>query len=277
MDQNVRLWIELAFRWIHVVAGITWIGHLYFFNWVNSQVAKTYDADSKKKVVPELMPRALYFFRWGAAYTWITGVLLAGVVYSMAETTIVPANGPIQNVWALTGVVFGVWVVGFFIYDVLWKAMAKQEMAGVAISFVIVAGIAFGLTQILTPRAVYITIGGLFGTSMAANVWMRIWPNQKKIIAATKAGTPPDAALAGMAGLRSKHNTYMSVPLVLMMVSNHYPQAYGFDAGGMPLGWVILMVLILVGWAVTKWLFKKSASPVTAQYGQSAGGEQKAA
>ena len=277
MDQNVRLWMELVFRWIHVVAGITWIGHLYFFNWVNGQVAKTYDADSKKKVVPELMPRALYFFRWGAAYTWITGVLLVGVVYAMAETTIVPATGPIQNVWALTGIVLGVWVVGFAIYDILWKAMAKKELVGVIISLVLVAGIAFGLSQVLTPRAVWISIGGLFGTSMAANVWMRIWPNQKKIIAATKAGTAPDAALAGLAGLRSKQNTYMSVPLVLMMVSNHYPQAYGMDLNGQPMGWVVLMVLILVGFGLTKLLFKKSASPVTAKYGQPAGGEQKAA
>src|SRR5262247_4648784 len=90
MDPNVRLWIELVLRWIHVVAGITWIGHLYFFNWVNAQVAKTYDADSKKKVVPELMPRALYFFRWGAAWTWLTGVLLFGIVYAMGGALVDP-------------------------------------------------------------------------------------------------------------------------------------------------------------------------------------------
>src|SRR5438105_5393254 len=83
---------HLLMRWIHVVAGVAWIGHLYFFNWVNSQVAKTYDADSKKKVVPELMPRALYWFRWGAAYTWITGVLLAGINYYMVTTQLVPAD-----------------------------------------------------------------------------------------------------------------------------------------------------------------------------------------
>src|SRR5262245_62465305 len=102
---DVNQVLAALFRWLHVIAGVMWIGHLYFFNWVNAQVVKTYDADSKKKVVPELMPRALYFFRWGAAYTWLTGVLLLGVVYSMAETTIVPANGPIANVWALSGIV----------------------------------------------------------------------------------------------------------------------------------------------------------------------------
>src|SRR5438046_10673980 len=85
MDPNVSEWLNLIFRWIHVLAGVMWIGHLWFFNFVNGQVAKTYDADSKKKVVPELMPRALYWFRWGAAYTWITGFLLLGILYYMGS------------------------------------------------------------------------------------------------------------------------------------------------------------------------------------------------
>src|SRR6266851_2383775 len=83
MDSNVNEWLNLIFRWIHVLAGVMWIGHLWFFNFVNSQVAKTYDADSKKKVVPELMPRALFWFRWGAAYTWVSGILLMGLVIYM--------------------------------------------------------------------------------------------------------------------------------------------------------------------------------------------------
>src|SRR5215468_10487346 len=90
MDATVSEWLELVFRWIHVVAGIAWIGHLYFFNFVNAQVAKTYDADSKKKVVPELMPRALYWFRWGAAWTWITGFLLAGIIYYSSPNLLPP-------------------------------------------------------------------------------------------------------------------------------------------------------------------------------------------
>jgi len=90
LDPNIRACLEMIFRWIHVVAGIAWIGHLYFFNFVNSQVVKTYDADSKKKVVPELMPRALYWFRWGAAYTWVSGLLLAGMVYYDSENLLPP-------------------------------------------------------------------------------------------------------------------------------------------------------------------------------------------
>ncbi|HJZ87697.1 MAG TPA: urate hydroxylase PuuD [Polyangia bacterium] len=276
MDPNVREWLELVFRWAHVVAGITWIGHLYFFNWVNAQVAKTYDADSKKKVVPELMPRALYFFRWGAAYTWVTGVLLLGIVYSMTDGVLVAPMSTLDK-WAGSGIVLAVWVVGFFIYDVLWKAMAKQEKVGVIVSFVIVTGIAFGMSRLFTPRAVFIIIGGLFGTIMFANVWMRIWPNQRKIIAATKAGTAPDAALVGLAGLRSKQNTYMSVPLVLMMVGSHFPTVEATSAGGENLGWAVLAGLILLGWGVTKLLFKKSATPTPAKYEPAASEPPKAA
>src|SRR5258706_16033660 len=96
MDPQVSEILNLLFRWIHVVAGVMWIGHLYFFNFVNSQVAKTYDAESKKKVVPELMPRALYWFRWGAVYTWITGILLLGVVYYNA-TNLVPGDSSLGS------------------------------------------------------------------------------------------------------------------------------------------------------------------------------------
>src|SRR4051812_22486992 len=88
MSPELNNWLQLAFRWLHVIAGIMWIGHLWFFNFVNAQVAKTYDGDSKKKVVPELMPRALYWFRWGAAYTFITGILLFGLVYAMGGSLV---------------------------------------------------------------------------------------------------------------------------------------------------------------------------------------------
>src|SRR5258705_5786985 len=96
MDPNVNAILELIFRWIHVVAGVMWIGHLYFCSFVNAQVAKTYDADSKNKVVPELMPRALYFFRWGAAWTWVSGFLLAGLVYYM-QPNLLPADSTMSK------------------------------------------------------------------------------------------------------------------------------------------------------------------------------------
>ena len=259
MDANVSACLEMIFRWIHVVAGIAWIGHLYFFNFVNSQVVKTYDADSKRKVVPELMPRALYWFRWGAAYTWVTGFLLAGMVYYMGGNLMPPDST--RSLGAGVGISLVLIVAVFFIYDALWKAMAKNEQAGVAVSFILMAILVAAMSRVFAPRAVYIHLGMLFGTIMAMNVWMRIWPAQKKIIAATKSRTPPDAALAAMAGLRSKHNTYMSVPLVLSMVSNHYPTVYGSAHG-----WITLIGLVAIGWGLTKLLYMNAARPATSKF-----------
>ena len=99
-------WLNVIFRWTHLAAGVMWIGHLWFFNFVNAQLAKTYDPDSRKKVLPELMPRALYWFRWGAAYTWLTGILLLGVVYYMGGQ-LVPQYDAKMSVGLGTGVAVG--------------------------------------------------------------------------------------------------------------------------------------------------------------------------
>lgn len=258
--------VHLVLRWIHVVAGVLWIGHLYFFNFVNAHVAKTYDADSKKKVVPELMPRALYWFRWGAAYTWVTGFLLIGFVYYMGSLMV---DDPSKPKGMAIGVSFLVsFLVGPALYDTLWKRVFKgKEEMGVIVSSVVLAAIVFGLSTLIPGRALYIHIGSMFGTSMAMNVWMRIWPSQKKIIGAIKGGTAPDADVVATAGLRSKHNTYMSVPLLFLMISNHFPTAFAFAPTGTDLGWAVLLVLIFAGWGVTKLIYTKSAKPETASIG----------
>ena len=251
MDPTVSEWLNLVFRWIHVLAGVMWIGHLWFFNFVNAQLVKTYDADSKKKVVPELMPRALYFFRWGAAYTWISGLLLFGIVYSMGGL----ANG------AATGAVIGAWIAGFALYDVLWKQI-KDEKVGAAVSFVLLGAVALGLSRMVEGRTLFIGIGGLFGTIMAANVWMRIWPNQRKIIAGVKGtAAAPDASVPALAGLRSKHNTYLSMPLILLMVSNHFSTVLGGS-----FNWAVVLAFTLVGWGIAKFCYTKSGTAAPASF-----------
>jgi uncharacterized membrane protein len=209
---------ESLFRWIHVVAGIVWIGHLYFFNWVNSQFEPTLDAEQKKKVIPELRPRALYWFRWGAAFTWVTGVLLLFMVYYHGGFLM--EGGADVGFGAILMIL--VTFTAFLLYDYLTKVITDAQMqfwAGV-----IAAGIFVFLADFLggfSYRAYAIHLGAMFGTAMAFNVWFRIWPNQQKIITAIKNGQPPDPAMVALAGARSKHNTYMSVPLVFMMISQH--------------------------------------------------------
>src|SRR5882672_6802151 len=178
MDPNVSEWLNLVFRWIHVLAGVMWIGHLWFFNFVNGQVAKTYDADSRKKVVPELMPRALYWFRWGAAYTWVTGILLLWLVYWAGNAM----GSERMSSYASGGIALLIALIAFAIYDVFWKSM-KNETTGAVVSVVLFAVLVFVFHLFMGGRALFIYAGGTLGTIMAANVWMRIWPNQRKIIA----------------------------------------------------------------------------------------------
>ena len=158
----------------------------------------------------------------------------------------------------------GLLLVVFFVYDAMWKALAKAETAGVAVSFVLVAVLIYALYQVFVPRAAAIHLGAAFATIMAMNVWMRIWPAQRKIIAAVQAGTAPDAALVGRAGLRSKHNTYMSVPLVLAMVNQHHLTILAGQPG-FP-GWAALTTMVAVGWVVVKLLYMKSAGPTPAKF-----------
>src|SRR6266498_406599 len=207
-------WLEAAFRWTHVVAGILWIGHLYFFNFVNLQVAKTYDADSKRKVVPELMPRALYWFRWGAVYTWTSGILLAGFVYWSVDNLVQKDVNGRPVIPHLAGVAISLALIGivFFVYDAIWNAASRNERVGVGVLYGLFVIVLFLMSRIFIGRAVFIHAGMLFGTVMVMNVWMRIWPAQRKIIQGVKGLAPAaDPSVASQAMLRSKHNTYMAV------------------------------------------------------------------
>lgn len=259
MDPTVSEAMNLVFRWIHVIAGVAWIGHLWFFNFVNAQLVKTYDADTKKKVVPELMPRALYFFRWGAAYTYLTGLLLLGIVYYHGGVH-VTGEGPLGN-GAASGLAFLSLLVGFAVYDQLAKGLKDEKIFGAA-SFVLTAAFAFGLSRFTSGRSTVMHVGALYGTIMAANVWMRIWPAQRKIIAGIKGTAPaPDPSVAATAGLRSKHNTYMSMPLLFTMVASHFPTLYGSS-----LAWLWMTGIVAIGWAIAKFLYTKSASAAPAQF-----------
>ncbi len=267
--------LNLLLRWLHVVAGVIWIGHLYFFNFVNAQVAKTYDADSKKKVVPELMPRALYWFRWGAMYTWVSGILLFWIVFPMGGN-MTAEGGPLPP-HATGGVVILFWLVAFFVYDALWKSpLGKNELAGGVVSYLLVVGVAFGLSFLVSSRAVWIGVAGMFGTIMMMNVWMRIWPSQRKIITGIAGkGPAADASVPALAALRSKHNTFMSVPLILFMMNLHYPTAAigPINLGyGSAMAFLPIAVFVALGWGTVKLLYNKSGTEAPKYYGASDGG-----
>ena len=238
-----------------------WIGLLYFFNFVNTGFAPTMDGDTKKKVVPELMPRTLYWFRWGAAWTWFTGTILLGVIYYHGGLTF--ENPDVSGYGLEFFVMVGITFLGVFVYDALYKSpLASNVPLVTAISFIILCVIIFVMKEWagFSYRSYNIHLGALFGTNMAFNVWFRIWPAQQKIISAIKNGDAPNADLLGLAGLRSKHNTYMSVPLVWTMHNQHHvtaPTIFGIPS---EFSWVLLMAMVVLGWHIVWQLYKKAGS-----------------
>ena len=262
---------EAIFRWLHIIAGITWIGLLYFFNFINGHLAATYDADSKKKVVPELMPRALYWFRWGAAWTWFSGVALLFLVFYFgglmpsdftSSTNDFDEKVP-ANMWIHISLLLTFIMV--FAYDFFYKSsLGKNTRVATIISYTVIGGFIYLMSCCagLDYRAYNIHIGAMFGTIMAFNVWFRIWPAQQRIITAIKGGESPSADEVGLAGLRSKHNTYMSVPLIWTMI-NYHTSGAGFDMkkvfGYEINGQVWLLIFIALGWHLVFQLYKRSA------------------
>ena len=246
--------VELADRWIHFVAGVVWIGILYFFNWVNSAFAPTMDGETKRKVIPELMPRALWWFRWGAAVTWITGVMLMFITYYSGIHGYLLSNGakPELGDWLPA---FGALIVGFLVYNTIFRLLkGGMHTVGVLLWGGLAVGFAWYLVNRLgySARGTVIHVAALFGTAMAANVWMLIWPAQKRIITAIKDGQAPDPGDAATAGLRSKHNTYMSVSLLLFMVGTGQPVMYGYNVVA------TVAVVLVISWVVCYAIYQKA-------------------
>lgn len=259
LDPNVSEWLNLFVRWFHVFAGILWIGTTYFFTWLDGRLSeqeKSLAGGEKAQVwmvhsggfyVVEKQKspgtHSLHWFRWEAAFTWLSGILLLVIVYYMSSVLVDP-DGPVSHRNAVF-IGIGVLVVAWLVYDLVLAPLMKYHMVFAAISYVLIVAVTYGLTRVMSGRAAYIHVGAMFGTIMAANVWMRILPAQRQTIAAAREDKPIDGSLAARAKLRSKHNTFLVVPVVFTMISNHFPAATYGESNN----WVILGILILVGWA----------------------------
>ncbi|HEX3559336.1 MAG TPA: urate hydroxylase PuuD [Pyrinomonadaceae bacterium] len=272
LPPNVNEWLNLLLRWFHVFAAILWVGSTYYFTWLDGrfqeeerEAGKAGDGAAgdagkvevwmvhsggfyvvEKRRTPSL--RRLHWFRWEAMMTWLSGVLLLTLVYYMGGGMV---DADVRNISVTTAVLFGVGLltVGWVVYDLLvLSPLGRNERAFAVVAYALVVGTAYLSTHILSGRAAYIHLGATFGTIMAANVWMRILPAQRRMIAAVKEGRAPDPAEGARAKLRSKHNTFMVVPLVFTMISNHYPvSTYGHDYN-----WLVLSALVFVGWVAAK-------------------------
>lgn len=264
MDPLLSEWTNLLLRWFHIFTGILWIGSTWYFTWLDFRVreAAARAAPGEAPVVwmvhsggfyrveklarPQVDPSRLHWFKWEALFTLISGLLLFGLVYWHGGLMTDPDVSSLTAVQAM-GLSAGLLVLGWLVYDALFLSpLVANEWVAALLGYALVAALATWLFRAFAPRAVYLQIGAMSGTLMTLNVWVRILPAQRQLVAALQSGAAPDQRLADRAKLRSKHNTLLVVPVVAIMVSNHFPVAtYGSDHA-----LAVLLGLVAVGWAI---------------------------
>ena len=264
MDALVGEWLNLVIRWAHVIAGIAWIGSSFYFNWLDAKLRPPSPARAKVEgeawlvhsggfyrvekidVAPDEIPAELHWFKWEAAFTWITGFALLVLLYHMGQGAFLQdAPEDFSDALGLLATVAGL-AAAWLVYDLVWKSTLGENalVAGTGL-FVLLVAASWALSLVMTGQAAYLHIGAALGTIMTANVWVRIIPAQRALVAAAKQGAKPDARLGREAKKRSIHNNYMTLPVVFVMLSTHFASTWGHEWN-----WAILAALMLVGAAV---------------------------
>ena len=263
MELDIIPWANMALRWLHVIAGIAWIGSSFYFIWLdNSLRPEEGETDEgvagalwavhgggfyhkkKYRVAPDHMPDTLHWFKWEAYTTWLSGFALLVMMYYMSANLYLvdKAKLALSN-WQAAGLGMAFIAAGWIIYNSLCRSPLRRNDALLgAVWFVVLLGFAFALNRVFSGRGAVMHVGVIIGTAMAANVFFIIIPNQRKTVAAMLAGEAPDPALGRAAKQRSLHNNYMTLPVVLIMTSNHYPMLFGN-----PYNWALLGGLGLSG------------------------------
>ena len=267
MDFSIREWLNLAVRWFHVFAGIMWVGQTYYFTWLDGQftkLEKQATSDGRASAVWMVHSGGFYtvqkqkslavsaeqvrWFRWEALMTWLAGMVLLVLVYYFGAGLI---DADVADISKAAGIAIGLGALagGWLIYDMaVLSPLGRSPSGFAAFALVMTAAFSWGLLHVFSGRAAYIHMGAIFGTIMTANVWFRILPSQRKMVTPASAGSKFDVAFGAQAKLRSKHNTFMAVPVVFLMLSNHYPVA----TYGNRYQWPVLIVLVAIGWGAAK-------------------------
>ena len=276
-------WLNLLVRWLHVIAGIAWIGSSFYFIWLDNHLRPPRREDDGERGVagevwsvhgggfyhaqkyaaaPLPLPAPLHWFKWEAYTTWLSGLFLTGLIYwygagvYLVDPSVLPLS-PAAGVAIAVAFLVGGWLV----YDLLCRSpLGKREGLLSAILFVLVAALAWALCQLFGGRGAFIHFGAVLGTIMVANVAMVIIPGQKRMVAAVELGKPIDPEDGIRGKQRSVHNTYFTLPVLFTMTSNHYAVVYSH-----PWNWLLLIGITLAGALIRVYFVarhKGAASPL---------------
>jgi uncharacterized membrane protein len=263
MGFDLAEWLNLAIRWLHLTAGIAWIGSSFYFVWLDNHLTRPAEGgasgelwsvhgggfyhNQKYQVAPSAMPEHLHWFKWEAYFTWISGFSLLVLVYYVGAQSFLidPAKAALSPAAAIA-IGLAALALGWLVYDGLCRSPVGSGNLALGIFwFACLLFAASALDSLFNARAAYMHIGAIIGTVMVANVFLIIIPNQRKVVADLIAGRTPDPRLGAQAKQRSLHNNYMTLPVLFIMISPHYPMTYG---AGRP--WLVLALLGLTGVAV---------------------------
>ncbi len=265
LESHVMEWLNLVVRWAHVVLGISWIGASFYFIFLENSLNRTENLRDelagnlwaihgggfyyieKYKVAPAQLPKTLHWFKYEAYFTWLTGFLLLMLVYYMNAKAFM-IDPSVRDITSSTAIYIGIGTIifGWVVYDLLCKtALLHQKKIFALVGFIIITVISFFLSKVLSGRAAFMHIGALIGTIMAGNVFFTIIPAQKAMVKAAKENKPLDPNLGKYAGLRSLHNNYMTLPVIFIMISNHFPSTFGNA-----FNWAVLAGLTITSVAV---------------------------
>jgi uncharacterized membrane protein len=279
-------WLNLLVRWVHVIAAIMWIGDSFLFMWLDSHISPrtkkpvpsgvegregevagelwmthsgAFYEVVKRKSLSELPP-TLYWFKWESYTTWFTGFVLLAIVYYLGGSAFLIDKAVYDlPYWQAVAISLGLLPAAFLVYDTLWRTpLAKDQRVFAAVWFGMLVALAWGLTHLFSGRAAFLHMGAVMGTVMTFNVFFRIIPSQRHMIASTKAGTPVDTSYGIRAKGRSVHNHYMTLPVLFTMLSNHFPSTYSS-----PHAWLVFALLAIVG-VTLKYVmnFRRESNPV---------------
>ncbi|MDX0443830.1 cysteine desulfurase [Sinorhizobium medicae] len=268
-------WLTFAVRWLHVITGIAWIGSSFYFVALDLGLKQrpglpvgAYGEEwqvhgggfyhiQKYLVAPANMPEHLIWFKWESYVTWLSGFgMLALVYYAGADLYLIDPNvldvsKPMAIAISLASLGFG-WLA----YDMICRSpFGNDNTRLMVLLYFILVAVAWGYTQLFTGRAAYLHLGAFTATIMSANVFFIIIPNQKKVVADLIAGRTPDPALGKQAKQRSTHNNYLTLPVLFLMLSNHYPLAFGTQYN-----WIIASLVFLMGVTIRHWFNTRHAN-----------------